>query len=107
MSPSIPPRFVRNSIVRRSHDSLNSSLFSLLTRRVLDVFVVVRPVKENGQTSYQVEWSCKPGVPPFKPFETAPGLYEKSRPFKARFLTKRKFLLSSCQDPETFCAHSP
>lgn len=52
------------------------------------VFVVVRPLKQDGETHYQVEWSCKPGVPPFKPYETSPGIYEKGRPFKARFLTK-------------------
>lgn len=78
--------FVLNLIVGFSFFFFSS--FYLLSFCFLDVFVVVRPVKFDDKTHYAVEWCAKPGVPPFKPYETNPPLYESGEDFKERFLTK-------------------
>lgn len=42
------------------------------------------------KTYYRVEWCAKPGVPPFRPYDPTPGIFEKGPEFKERFLTKCK-----------------
>lgn len=55
-----------------------------------DVFAVVSPVDIEGTVHYSVEWCTKPGVPPFRPYESNPPIYEHGEDFKERFLTKCK-----------------